>query len=150
MKIVIQRVTRASVEVDGRNVAAIGPGLVLLAGVEKDDDDAVAGRAADKIAHLRIFAASPGADERMDRSVLDVGGEILLVSQFTLAGSLARGRRPGFEAAAPPPVAERIYLQLAEALRAHGLRVATGVFRAMMRVELVNDGPVTFILEIGA
>jgi len=147
MKIVIQRVTSACVRVDGVVHASIGPGLLLLVGVEKGDDAGRAAQSAEKIANLRIFAAERGVDDRMDRSVLDVGGEILVVSQFTLAGSLRKGRRPGFDGAAAPEEAEALYLELAEALRGRGVRVATGVFRAMMEVELVNDGPVTFILD---
>ena len=147
MRIVLQRVTRAEVRVGGRSHARIGPGLLLLVGVEKGDDEASADAAAARIAHLRIFAADPGRDERMDRSVLDVGGEALVVSQFTLAGSVRKGRRPGFDQAAPPEVAEALYLRVAEGLRAAGLRVTTGSFRSMMEVELVNDGPVTFVLE---
>jgi len=147
MKIVIQRVSRARVVVDGVEKAAIGHGLLLLVGVEKDDGLDQAERAAEKIAHLRLFA---GKADRMDRSVLDIEGGVLVVSQFTLAGSLAKGRRPGFDSAAPPAQAEPIYLHFAEALRRTGARVATGVFGAMMEVELVNDGPVTFFLESAA
>ncbi|HZI93512.1 MAG TPA: D-aminoacyl-tRNA deacylase [Patescibacteria group bacterium] len=147
MRIVIQRVSRASVRVAGAQRAAIGAGLLLLVGVERDDDAAVADKAAEKIVHLRIFAAQDTRDERMERSVLDIGGEILVVSQFTLAGTLRKGRRPGFDGAAPPDQAEPIYERLVSALSGQGARVAKGVFRAMMEIELVNDGPVTFILE---
>jgi D-tyrosyl-tRNA(Tyr) deacylase len=138
--------------VAGEQRCAIGPGLLLLVGVERTDDETLADKAAEKIVHLRIFAAAAQAverDKQMDRSVLDVGGEILVVSQFTLAGSLRKGRRPGFDAAAPPEQAEPIYERLVSALAARGARVAKGVFRAMMEIELVNDGPVTFILEPG-
>ena len=148
MKIVIQRVRRASVRVTGEEVAAIGAGLLLLVGVEKADTLPVAERAAAKIASLRIFAAETGVDERMDRSVRQVSGEILVVSQFTLAGSLLSGNRPGFDGAAPAVSAEPIYLRLAEALREQGLPVRTGVFGAMMDVDLINEGPVTFVMEI--
>lgn len=150
MRIVIQRVSRACVRIAGTERAGIGQGLLLLVGVERADDGALAERAADKIVNLRIFAARPGVDERMERSVLEVSGEILVVSQFTLAGSLKKGRRPGFDAAAPPELAEPIYERLVSALRERGARVATGVFRAMMDIELINSGPVTFILEPGA
>ena len=150
MKIVIQRVVRASVRVGEAVTARIGPGLLLLVGIEKEDGHEEARRAAEKIAHLRIFALEPGTDDRMERSVLDTEGEVLVVSQFTLAASVRKGRRPGFDAAAPPERAEPIYLALVSALREQGVRVATGVFRAMMEVELVNDGPVTFILESGS
>jgi D-tyrosyl-tRNA(Tyr) deacylase len=148
--IVLQRVSRAAVRVDGREVSRIGRGLLLLVGVEKGDDDAVAEAAAAKVAHLRVFPARPGADERMDRSVIETGGEVMVVSQFTLAGSTRKGRRPSFDQAAPPEDAERLYLRVADALRGAGLHVATGSFRAMMEVELVNDGPVTFVVETGA
>jgi len=150
MKIVLQRVARAAVRVDGKEHARIGPGLLLLVGVEKGDDDAIAQAVAAKVAHLRVFAAQPGVDERMDRSVMETGGEVLVVSQFTLAGSTHKGRRPSFDGAALPAEAERLYLRLADALRDAGLKVATGSFRAMMEVELVNDGPVTFVVEAGS
>lgn len=147
MKIVLQRVSRACVRVGGAETARIGAGLLLLVGVERGDGDAAVDALASRIAHLRVFAARPGEDDRMDRSVLDLGGEILVVSQFTLAGSTRKGRRPSFDAAAPPEEAERLYLRLAGALRGLGARVTTGTFRAMMQVDLVNDGPVTFLLE---
>lgn len=146
MKIVIQRVARAGVRVGGEQVAAIGPGLLLLVGVETEDGEAQADAAAAKIAHLRLFPPEGGERARMERSVLDTGGEVLVVSQFTLAGSIRKGRRPGFDGAARPEQAERIYLRLVGALRGQGVKVATGVFRAMMEVDLTNDGPVTFIL----
>lgn len=147
MKIVIQRVRRASVRVDDAVVASIGAGLLLLLGVEKTDTFAVAERAAVKIANLRIFAAQAGIDNRMDRSLRQVSGEVLVVSQFTLAGSLDSGNRPGFDGAAPAAVAEPVYLRFATALREQGIPVQTGIFGAMMDVELVNDGPVTFVME---
>ena len=150
MKIVIQRVRRAPVRVRNAEVASIGPGLLLLVGVEKADALPVADRAAAKIAGLRIFPAQEGVDERMDRSVKQVPGEVLVVSQFTLAGSLLSGNRPGFDGAAPAEVAEPVYLRLAAALRGQGLVVRTGVFGAMMDVELINDGPVTFVMEMRA
>ncbi len=145
MTLVIQRVMRASVHVEGELHAAIGPGLLVLAAIERDDDEATVDAAADKVAHLRCFAADPGRDDRMDRSVLDTGGEILMVSQFTLAGSIRKGRRPSFDAAAQPGRARELCDQFVEALRRLGVRVATGQFGAMMQVELINDGPVTFI-----
>jgi len=150
MKIVIQRVRSASVRVQGAPIATIGHGLLILAGVEKPDLPTVADRAASKIAALRIFPARAGIDERMDRSVTQVGGEVLVVSQFTLAGSLQSGNRPGFEDAAPAAQAEPVYLRLVSALRDLGLKVQTGAFGAMMEVELINDGPVTFIMEMRA
>ena len=147
MKLVIQRVARACVRVDDAQVASIGAGPLLLVGVEKTDSLPVADLAAARIVNLRIFPAAPGVDERMDRSVKQVSGEILVVSQFTLAGSLLSGNRPGFDGAAPALQAEPIYLRLASALRGPGLGVQTGVFGAMMDVELTNDGPVTFVME---
>jgi len=147
MRIVIQRVTRASVVIEGRVHAAIGPGLLLLVGVEKGDADSTAAAAGEKVALMRIFPVQRGVDDRMDRSIIDVGGEVLVVSQFTLAGSLHRGRRPGFDHAAPPETARPLYEAVAAALARHGLVVKTGVFGAMMEIELTNDGPVTFVLE---
>ncbi len=129
--------------VAGEEIARIGPGLLVLIGVEKGDDAARAEALAGKTAELRIFADENG---KMNRSCLDIAGEVLVVSQFTLAGDCSRGRRPGFDGAAPPEVGEALYLHYVEQLRKTGLRVATGRFRADMQVELVNDGPVTFIL----
>lgn len=143
MKLVLQRVKRAAVAVAGEEIARIGPGLLVLIGVEKGDDAARAEALAGKTAELRIFADENG---KMNRSCLDIAGEVLVVSQFTLAGDCSRGRRPGFDGAAPPEVGEALYLHYVEQLRKTGLRVATGRFRADMQVELVNDGPVTFIL----
>src|SRR5262245_10975811 len=150
MKIVIQRVKRARVRVEHDEVAAIGAGLLLLVGVEKPDSLAIADRVAVNVANPRIFAAQRGVDDRMDRAVKQVSGEILVVSQFTLAGSLLSGNRPGFDGAAPAHLAEPVYLRLAEALREQGLVVRTGVFGAMMDVELTNDGPVTFVMELSS
>jgi len=144
VKLVLQRVKRAAVAVAGEEIARIGPGLLVLIGVEKGDDAARAEALAGKTAELRIFADENG---KMNRSCLDIAGEVLVVSQFTLAGgNCSRGRRPGFDGAAPPEVGEALYLHYVEQLRKTGLRVATGRFRADMQVELVNDGPVTFIL----
>lgn len=144
MKAVLQRVSRAEVRVEGRSVGTIGRGLVVLLGIERGDVPADAAHLADKTAELRIF---PDDAHHMNRSLEDVGGACLVVSQFTLAGSTRRGRRPSFDAAAPPGEAEPLYEQFVARLRARGLPVATGVFRAMMEVELVNDGPVTLLLE---
>jgi D-tyrosyl-tRNA(Tyr) deacylase len=144
VKAVLQRVSRAEVRVDGRAVGTIGRGLLVLLGVERGDVAADAARLADRAAELRIF---PDGAHHMNRSVEDVGGACLVVSQFTLAGSTRRGRRPSFDAAAPPGEAEPLYEHFVARLRARGLPVATGVFRAMMEVELVNDGPVTLLLE---
>ncbi|HVZ75453.1 MAG TPA: D-aminoacyl-tRNA deacylase [Polyangia bacterium] len=146
MKTVVQRVTRASVTVDGAIVGGIGPGVMLLVGVEKGDTEADADVTARKIAALRIF---PGKTP-MDVTLADVGGACLVVSQFTLCATLGKGNRPSFEPAEAPARAEVLYLRVAEALRAAGLPVATGRFGADMAVELVNDGPVTFIVEARA
>jgi D-tyrosyl-tRNA(Tyr) deacylase len=144
VRIVAQRVSRAEVRVDGGVTARIGPGLLLLVAVEKGDDGAVLDWCADKVQHMRIFEDSAG---KMNLSVLETGGEILAVSQFTLAGDLGRGRRPGFERAAPPAEAEASFNAFVERLRAGGAPVSTGRFRALMEVELTNRGPATFVID---
>jgi D-tyrosyl-tRNA(Tyr) deacylase len=144
MKAVIQRVTGAFVEVDGTIVARIQNGLVVLLGVAKGDDEPDGRYLAEKIRTLRIFSDEQG---KMNRSLTDVDGAVLLVSQFTLLGRTANGRRPSFDGAAPPDLAKRLYEQVAADLRAHGTRVEMGVFAAHMIVALVNDGPVTFVLD---
>lgn len=141
---VVQRVGRASVRVDGEVVGAIDHGLLLLIGVEAGDGPADADATARKVAALRMF---PG-EKPTDRSVADVGGGCLCVSQFTLAADLRRGNRPDFTAAAPPALAEQLYERVAAQLRAAGLPVATGRFGASMQVELVNDGPFTLLLRV--
>ncbi len=146
MRVVLQRVTRAQVEVAGETVGAIGPGLLVLLGVGQEDDAVDARSLAEKSAGLRIFEDEQG---KMNRSVVDVGGSVLVVSQFTLYGDCRKGRRPGFSAAAPPERAAQLYQQYVERLRQLGLTVATGVFQAEMAVELVNDGPVTLLLDSG-
>ena len=146
MRIVIQRVTRASVSVDGETVAAIGRGLLLLAGIADGDDDATVRRVAAKCAAMRLF---PGGGDGFERSLLETGGEALVVPQFTLLADVRRGRRPSFVAAAPPKAAAPLVLAFADALRALGVRIATGRFGAHMLVELENDGPVTIILDSG-
>lgn len=145
MKLVIQRVSRARVTVGGEEVGSIGRGLLVLAGIERGDGPEQATAAARKLASLRVFEDGEG---RMNLAAAEVGGAFLVVSQFTLAGSLARGRRPSFDGAAPPEIAEPLVEALVAALRAEGATVATGRFRAYMEVELVNDGPVTFVLEL--
>jgi D-tyrosyl-tRNA(Tyr) deacylase len=144
LKAVIQRVSGADVTVEAKSVGRIGRGVLVLLGVEKGDGEREAGWLAEKISGLRIFEDQ---GEKMNLSVKEIGGEILVVSQFTLAGSCAKGRRPSFDSAAPPDEANRLYEYFVERLRATGLKVETGVFQAMMQVSLVNDGPVTFILE---
>jgi D-tyrosyl-tRNA(Tyr) deacylase len=142
MRIVVQKVSRASVRVSGREVSSIGRGLLLLVGVEAGDGSGQVERAAHRLATLRVFEDEQGL---MNRGLDEVGGEILAVSQVTLAGSSRRGRRPDFAGAARPEDAEPLVEALAAALRAKGAPVSTGVFRAHMEVELVNDGPVTFV-----
>ena len=144
MKVVLQRVTSASVEVDGQIVGQIQHGLMVLLGIAKGDDESDIRYLIDKIRDLRIFSDEQG---KMNRSLSDVGGAVLLVSQFTLVGRTSNGRRPSFDEAAPPDLAKRLYEQVAGDLRAAGTQVETGVFGAHMRVALVNDGPVTFVLD---
>ena len=146
MRLVVQRVSRASVSVDGRMESEIGPGLLILVGVGAGDADAaaLAARLADKVVHLRIFE---DADGKMNRSLAETGGASLVVSQFTLYADTRKGRRPSWTDAAPPEVAEPAVEAFARALESRGVRVARGVFGAHMLVELTNDGPVTILLE---
>ena len=144
VRAVVQRVREASVRVDGERQAAIGKGLVVLLGVHVADSDADASALADKVLNLRVFPDEAG---QMNRSVLDLGGALLVVSQFTLFGDARRGRRPSYIEAARPELADKLYGHFVEELRASGLEVATGIFRAMMDVELVNQGPVTILLD---
>jgi len=146
VRAVCQRVREARVVVDGRTVGEIGTGLVVLLGVARGDSAGDADRLAAKIAKLRIFADAEG---RFDRSVVDVGGSVLAVSQFTLLADTAKGNRPSFTDAAPPAEAEPLYARFCDGLRALGLPIATGVFGAKMQVELANDGPVTIVLDTG-
>ncbi len=147
MRALVQRVTEARVTVGGAEVGRIGPGLCVLVGVTHTDSPDVAARMATKLWHLRVLADAEGA---MNRSAADLGAEILVVSQFTLYGDTARGRRPSWTAAAPPGVAEPLVGAVVEELRRLGATVATGRFGADMAVALVNDGPVTLMLEIDA
>jgi D-tyrosyl-tRNA(Tyr) deacylase len=144
MKAVVQRVSRAEVRVGGEVVGQIGRGLLVLFAVEKGDSSAELDWFSDKVLNMRIFE---DVDGKMNLSALDTGAEILVVSQFTLAGDLSRGRRPGFERAAAPDDAEPLYRAFVEKLAQGPLKIQTGRFREFMAVELVNDGPVTFILE---
>jgi D-tyrosyl-tRNA(Tyr) deacylase len=146
MRAVVQRVREASVRVDGEVVGSCGQGLVVLLGVARLDAFPEAERLAGKVARLRIFENDEG---RFDRSLLDVGGEALVVSQFTLIADTRKGNRPSFTEAAIPEVAERVYERFCEALESEGVRVARGVFGARMHVSLVNDGPVTIVLDLG-
>jgi D-aminoacyl-tRNA deacylase len=144
MRIVLQRVSRASVTVEGRVTGEIGPGLLLLAGFTHDDGEDELAWMAEKVAGLRVFRDDEG---KMNRSVVEAGGAVLVVSQFTLYGDARKGRRPSFVDAARPETAIPLYERFVERLRGTGLAVETGEFGAMMDVELVNDGPVTLILE---
>ncbi|HWZ32636.1 MAG TPA: D-aminoacyl-tRNA deacylase [Bryobacteraceae bacterium] len=144
MRAVLQRVTMARVEVEGAVVGEIGAGLLILLGVTKTDTAPQAELLADKILNLRIFSDDAG---KMNRSLLDTGGALLVVSQFTLYGDCRKGRRPSFDQAAPAEQAKTLYEQFVEAARRSGVRVETGVFQAHMAVSLLNDGPVTLIIE---
>ncbi len=144
MKTVIQRVTSSSVTVDNAIVGEIGQGILVLLGVEKGDTEQQADWLAEKISNLRIFEDQDG---KMNLSVQDLGGSLLVVSQFTLAGNCDKGRRPSFDSAAAPDEGRRLYEYFVEAVRRLGVSVATGIFQADMQVALVNDGPVTFVLE---
>lgn len=145
MKALVQRVTEAAVTIDGEVVGKIGPGLLVLVCAMQGDDDSLPARLAAKVARLRIFRDEAG---RMNRALLDTGGAALVVSQFTLAADTARGNRPGFSTAADPETGARLYEAFADALRAEGIKVATGRFGADMQVSLVNDGPVTIPMEL--
>jgi len=144
MRAVVQRVREAHVEVDGVTVGAIGPGLLVLLGVARGDTPADAAYLAEKTAGLRIFEDAAG---KMNLALNEIDGAVLVVSQFTLLGDCRKGRRPGFTEAAPPELADALYADYAAALRGRGLNVATGVFRAEMLVHLINDGPVTLLLD---
>ncbi|ANU12842.1 D-tyrosyl-tRNA(Tyr) deacylase [Planococcus halocryophilus Or1] len=144
MRVILQRSKQASVTVDGEKTGAIRSGYVLLVGITHEDTEKDADYLAGKIAQLRLFEDEEG---KMNRSILENGGEILSISQFTLYGDTKKGRRPSFVAAARPEVAEPLWQEFNRALESHGLVVETGVFGAMMDVQLVNDGPVTIMLE---
>jgi D-tyrosyl-tRNA(Tyr) deacylase len=144
MRAVLQRVQSASVSVGGNSIGRIGPGLVVLLGIGAGDDEALCGRMAEKIATLRIFADQEG---RFNRSLLDSSGMVLLISQFTLYADTRRGRRPSFTDAAAPEQAAPLVAQVASALERQGVAVATGQFGASMQVSLVNDGPVTIVID---
>lgn len=144
MRALLQRVTHASVRVDETITGAIGHGLLVLLGVGRGDDEDQVRTLVDKIVHLRIFEDEAG---KMNRSLLDIDGEVLVVSQFTLYADTRKGRRPSFTGAAPPAIAEPLCKRFKEAVATYGLRVASGVFGAYMQVELLNDGPVTLWLD---
>jgi D-tyrosyl-tRNA(Tyr) deacylase len=144
MRAVLQRVTSAHVSVEGRTISRIGPGLLVFLGVERGDEQADVEYLAGKIREIRIF---PDEQGKMNRSAAEAGAAILVVSQFTLSADCRRGRRPSFDAAAPPPVARPLYEAFVTVLRSMDLPVQTGEFQAMMQVELTNDGPVTILLD---
>jgi D-aminoacyl-tRNA deacylase len=144
MRAVVQRVSRAQVVIDGGITGQIGLGLLILLGVGHDDTEADANYLAEKIAGLRVFEDDSG---KMNRSVQDVGGSVLAVSQFTLYGDVRRGKRPSFDRASPPEKARQLYEFFVERIRSTGLRCETGRFQEMMKVELVNEGPVTILLD---
>lgn len=144
MKVLIQRVTNANVVVDKKEISKIEKGYLLLVGIEKDDNKSMAEYLAKKTANLRIFEDENG---KMNLSIIDVKGEILAVSQFTLAGNTSCGNRPGFDTAEKPELAKPLYEYFVECLKNHGINVKCGIFQADMKVTLTNDGPVTFMLE---
>ena len=144
MRAVVQRVSESSVSVGSRVAGKIGQGLLVLLGVARGDELPAADYLAEKIANLRIFEDDNG---KMNRSRMDIQGDMLVVSQFTLLGDCRKGRRPSFIQAAPPEIGDRLYQQFVEAVRSKGLHVETGEFQAMMAVSLINDGPVTLVLE---
>lgn len=143
----IQRVSEAGVKVDGKIIGEIGPGLLVLVGVEKHDDEDIANRLLERILTYRVFS---DVDGKMNLSLVDIGGELLLVPQFTLAADTKKGTRPSFSCAAPPTLGEELFSRFVQMARARHARVATGVFGADMKVSLINDGPVTFWLQVGA
>jgi D-tyrosyl-tRNA(Tyr) deacylase len=144
MRAVVQRTIKSAVAVDGKTISAVGPGLTVLIGVGSDDTEQDAKYLAEKITHLRIFTDQ---NYKMNLSLLDTGGELLAVSQFTLFGDCRKGRRPGFDQAAAPDQAKRLYELFVEAVTAYGVAVACGQFQAHMLVSLENDGPVTILLD---
>jgi len=147
VRALLQRVSRAAVRVEGAEIGAIGPGLLVLLGVAAGDEGSAADRLAERVAGYRLFEDDAG---KMNRSVREIGGSVLVVSQFTLCADTSSGRRPGFEPAAPPAAAEPLYERFCAALEAEGVPVRRGRFGAAMEVELVNRGPVTFLLETAA
>ena len=144
MKALIQRVKKASVTINDELYSQIDKGMLIFLGVEKEDEIENAKKLAEKLVNLRIFE---DIDEKMNKSIVDVGGEILVVSQFTLMGDCKKGTRPSFDKAAPPEKANKLYEDFVKIISAHGLAVKTGKFQAMMDVSLVNEGPVTFMIE---
>ena len=146
MKIILQRVKKASVQVQDKTAGEIGRGICLLIGIEKDDSEEDVRYLAKKVIELRIF---PGKEGKMNLSLIDIKGEVLAISQFTLVGSVRKGRRPSFDKAEMPERAEKLFDYFVDIIRGEGLRIETGVFGALMDVFLINEGPVTFILQDG-
>ncbi len=144
MRAVVQRVSHASVSIEGEVTGQINSGMVVLLGIRREDQEADLSWLVEKTVNLRIFEDDL---EKMNRSLADIDGEMLIISQFTLYGDCRKGRRPGFSAAAPPEIAEPLYLQFVEEVKRKGIKVATGTFQADMKVELINDGPVTLLLD---
>lgn len=144
MRTVVQRVSKAQVSIEGDVKGVIGKGLVILLGIRREDTTKELQWLVDKVVHLRIFEDESG---KMNKSLTDIGGEMLIISQFTLYGDCRKGRRPGFSTAAPPAIAEPLYQLFIEEVKAKGITVATGTFQAEMQVELINDGPVTLLLD---
>ena len=145
MKILIQRVKEASVTIDNKEYSLINKGILALVGIEKNDTLENVQKAAKKIANLRIF---PDENDKMNLSLIDIKGEMLIVSQFTLCGDCKKGTRPSFDKSAPPAIANELYEKFVAEIKTYNIQIATGVFGAMMDVKLINDGPVTFMIEI--
>ena len=145
MKVLLQRVKRASVTIDGKLYSSIHQGILALVGIEKEDSLEQVQKIAKKVVNLRIF---PDENDKMNRSLIDVNGEMLVVSQFTLCGDCKKGTRPSFDKSAPPDIANNLYEKFVDEIKSYGIDVQTGKFGAMMKVELINDGPVTFMLEL--
>lgn len=144
MKVLIQRVKKASVTIDGKLYSSISKGILALVGIEKEDTIEQVQKSAKKIANLRIF---PDENDKMNYSLIDINGEILIVSQFTLCGDCKKGTRPSFDKSAPPKIANELYEKFVEEIKTFNIKTQTGKFAAMMDVELINDGPVTFMIE---
>ena len=144
MKVLIQRVKQASVTIDGKLHSSIEKGILALVGIEKEDTSEQVEKLARKVANLRIF---PDENDKMNLSLIDTKGEMLIVSQFTLCGDCRKGTRPSFDKSAPPDIANKLYEEFVSKIQEYGIKTGTGVFGAMMEVELINDGPVTFMLE---
>lgn len=145
MKVLIQRVKKASVTIENELYSKIGNGILALVGIEKGDTNEDVEKSAKKIANLRIF---PDENDKMNKSLIDINGEMLIVSQFTLCGDCKKGTRPSFDKSAPPEIANKLYEDFVAEIQKYGIKTGTGKFGAMMDVELINDGPVTFMIEI--